>query len=291
MKNTDERDTHAELPHAVILTAISCEFSSISNFLIDKSTKYLPSGTVYTEGFYQTNYGRLKLALFETGAGNIESTQKTLEVVQYLNPSLIIFSGVAGGLKDVKIGDVVASSKVSYFEAGKVDKDFLPRSKSSSVYPKVLDVAKYAARRTIPLGKFKDINNAPSVFVGPITSGEKVIANTKSPYFEQIKNNHSDALAVEMEGYGVLKVATENKKRISHLLMKLTSETAVTSFSGKLKILHEIGVLSLWTNQNSVTGDMMTNSLTRIQQLFTQNSRICSKKTRMKSSGTNGSIA
>lgn len=212
MKDISESDTYAELPFAVILTAIPCEFSSISNFLIDKSTKKLPSGIVYTEGFYQTNYGKLKIALFETGAGNIEAAVKTSEVVPHLNPNLIIFSGIAGGLKDVKIGDVVASSKVSYYEAGKADIDFLPRNKSYSVYPKVLEVAKSAARNSIPLEKFKGISNTPRVFVEPIISGEKVLANTKSPYYEQIKRNHSDALAVEMEGYGVLKVATENKK-------------------------------------------------------------------------------
>ena len=49
-------------------------------------------------------------------------------------------------------------------------------------------------------------SQTPSFFVGPIVAGEKVIVSLEAHEVEIIRTRYSDALALEMEGYGVLRV-------------------------------------------------------------------------------------
>lgn len=186
----------------LIQTALSLEFDAVKSFLNEIQVVRHPStGSIYNRGLYNGN----EVLIVETGAGNVRSADETSRAIDFFKPDYVFFVGVAGGLKDVKIGDVVASSKVIGFEMGKDDTEFKPRLDTIPSSYVLEQVAKHVKRE----GNWKQLiqvenNIEPEVFVQPIAAGEKVVSSNKSVAFDYLKKYCSDAVAVDMEGNGFL---------------------------------------------------------------------------------------
>ena len=189
----------------LIQTALSLEFEAVKAFLNDIQPLRHPStGSIYNKGKYNNN----EVLVVETGAGNVRSADETGRAIEFFKPDYVFFVGVAGGLKDVTIGDVVASSKVIGFEMGKDDTEFKPRFDSIPSSYILEQIAKHVKRE----GQWKNlikIDNQiqPEAFVQPIAAGEKVVSSNRSVTFSYLKKYCSDAVAVDMEGNGFLVAA------------------------------------------------------------------------------------
>ncbi|WP_166919784.1 5'-methylthioadenosine/S-adenosylhomocysteine nucleosidase family protein [Flavobacterium poyangense] len=188
----------------LIMTALGLEFEAVKKYISNVQVETHPStGSIYNSGKYISGDKVFSVLLVETGAGNVRAADETGRAIEYFNPDYTFFVGIAGGIKDVALGDVVASSKVIGFEVGKDDEEFKPRFDTVPSSYILEQLAKHVKRE----GKWTDKlteDNKPNSFVLPIAAGEKVVSSTRATTFNYIKRYCSDAAAVDMEGNGYL---------------------------------------------------------------------------------------
>ncbi len=197
---------------AVILTALPIEYNAVRASLTDLSEETHPLGSVYERGQFLSGDSSWEVGIVEIGAGNIRAALETQSAIEYFDPDVMLFVGVAGGIKDVRLGDVVAATKVYAYEAGKAKKKFEPRPSMGISHFRMVHRARAEARKDDWLRRLPTplVTPVPQAFVGPIAAGEKVVADTRSSVYTFLRSNYGDALAVEMEGYGFLEASYTN---------------------------------------------------------------------------------
>ncbi|UUF12617.1 MULTISPECIES: 5'-methylthioadenosine/S-adenosylhomocysteine nucleosidase [Flavobacterium] len=188
----------------LIMTALGLEFDAVKKYLSEINVEVHPStGSIYNSGKYISGNDVFSVLLVATGAGNVRAADETGRAIDYFKPDYTFFVGIAGGIKDVALGDVVASSKVIGFEVGKDDKEFKPRFDTVQSSYILEQLAKHVQREGKWLEKLVG-DKRPNSFVLPIAAGEKVVSSTRATTFDYIKRYCSDAAAVDMEGNGYL---------------------------------------------------------------------------------------
>lgn len=194
---------------AVILTALALEYKAVKAHLKNVRETTHPRGTVYEEGeFVASDGGTWRIYIAEIGAGNSTAAMETERAITHFCPEVIAFVGVAGGLKDVAIGDVVAATKVYGYESGKAEREFRPRPQVHDAAYDLVQRSRVEARRDDWLDRVGSRSRRKfRAFIGPVASGEKVLASHRSALAEFLRNAYGDALAVEMEGWGFLDAA------------------------------------------------------------------------------------
>jgi nucleoside phosphorylase len=209
---------------AVILTAIPGEYIAVRTHLTDLQEE-VHKGTVYEKGKFSTHGRVWEVGIAEIGAGNPQAAMEAERAIAYFKPNVILFVGVAGGIKDVDIGDVVAATKVYGYESGKVKTSFQPRPDVGESSYNLTQRARAEARKNDWLQRLAPEvpNPAPKVFVKPIAAGEKVVASKQSDVFDFLQSNYGDAVAVEMEGRGLLEAAHANEQ-VSAIIIRGISD-------------------------------------------------------------------
>jgi nucleoside phosphorylase len=201
------------MPCAVILTALLVERRAVRDHLSDLQEDVHPQGTIYERGKFASPTGMWDVGIVEIGAGNPSAAMEAERAIAHLKPDVILFVGVAGGIKDVTLGDVVASTKIYGYESGKAEQTFKPRPEIGLSAYSLEQRARAEAGKDDWLKRLSVLPEPiPCVFVAPIAAGEKVIASRKSEVFQFLRSNYGDAVAVEMEGFGFLEAARANQQ-------------------------------------------------------------------------------
>jgi nucleoside phosphorylase/tetratricopeptide (TPR) repeat protein len=169
-----------------------------------------------------------EVGIAQVGPGTATAAFEIDRAIDYFLPTVALFVGVAGGIKDVRIGDVVVATKVYGYELGKaVGQRFLPRPDIGESSHRLVQRAQAEARKNDWMQRIRgNAGSTPQVFVGAIASGEKVVASTRSEIYRFLQSMYSDALAVEMEARGFLK-ATHANEYVQALIIRGISDLLI----------------------------------------------------------------
>ena len=196
---------------ALIVTALPEEFGAARDHL-EQVMERTVDGTVYGVGLFVSEGRSYRVALVQTMMGNPRAAMETERAIRRFEPRYAVFVGIGGGLKgELKVGDVIAASKVYSYESGKVETKFSPRSDTIAVSHMAEQRASAVAREGKWLSRIRSpIAAEPRAFVKPVAAGEKVLASTSSLEVRRIKKAYSDAYAVAMEDHGFAIAARAN---------------------------------------------------------------------------------
>jgi nucleoside phosphorylase len=167
------------------------------------------------------------------GAGTNSAVIATKNTILAFDPRCILVVGVAGGLGDMKLGDVVVADRICAYEYGKVDHGFQPRPDLDSP----TDAAIASAARTLAArypGWYTELTQhqgirtlSPLIKVGNVASGDKVVDDTTDNFFASVIKSRGKLQAVEMEGAGAaaaIQDAREMRQAISFGMIRGISD-------------------------------------------------------------------
>src|SRR5882762_3020307 len=99
---------------SIIITALPVERAEVVRHLSDSRIERFSAGTEYQIG----DFGSWEICVAQIAPGNSSAALETERAIRHFDPDLALFVGVAGGVKDVKLGDVVVATKVYGYEGG-----------------------------------------------------------------------------------------------------------------------------------------------------------------------------
>lgn len=133
----------------------------------------------------------IKIICFSPNQMGISDTSiYTTKLIEYFKPKIILMYGIMGGVKEkVQLGDIVFASISYSHESGKYSEDangkttFLPTSTHVNSSPELVSLANELSYDNQIFKEFHEMfignktTNPPNIFIGPLSSGNAVIAN------------------------------------------------------------------------------------------------------------------
>jgi nucleoside phosphorylase len=200
-------------PWVVVFTAIEVEYEAVKECLAGPFRQHEERGTLYELGTLPDARGSWRVAVTQTGPGSTTAGVQLDRAVPVFMPEIVLFVGVAGGRKDVALGDVVAADTIYDYEWGKSTREgYLPRMRTHRPAHRLLQRARLVSRGNQWQQRIQPAcpQRRPVSFVKPIVTGGKVVAHDRSAVARLLDRYASDALAVETEGHGFLEGAYMN---------------------------------------------------------------------------------
>lgn len=179
----------------VFFTALNVESEAVLSQMTHRRKRFHPDGTLYEEGRLRRD-PRVEVAHVEVGMGVERTAQHVERAIRFLSPQAVVFVGVAGGVRDCEIGDVVVATKTYQYEYGVAGKTFRPRPQTYAPGHLLEQLARSRAR-----------GHRPRVLLGPVATGSKVVHSSMSAVGKLIEETYSDAVALDMEGHALYAAA------------------------------------------------------------------------------------
>lgn len=191
-----------------ILTPIELEYTYLVSLLKDREHVSATSPYRYERGHIPNSKQPLSAVITLSGSKTVDIALATNRIIDQFNPSIVLLAGIAGGVKDVNIGDIVIGTKAYGYESGKeTEETFLVRPEVLPYDRDLIEFARLVARED----RWRNPRQATSntkVFFGPIASGDKLIASSNGSVNQLLKNSYNDTTALEMEAIGFAKAVT-----------------------------------------------------------------------------------
>ncbi len=199
----------------VVLTALEVEYRAVRAHLEDPRPVDAERGALFELGVFGDGSGERTVAIHMTGPGNPGAAASVERAAALFAPRAVLFVGVAGGVKDVVLGDVVAADAVYDYETGKdTESGFLPRQKTHQSAYGLVQLARLVAAGDAWQRRIRPGDDAPRprAHVKPLAAGGRVVAHHRSDAGLRLAASAGDALAVDMEGFGFLAGAYVNQQ-------------------------------------------------------------------------------
>lgn len=193
----------------LVMTALPVERDAVIRRLANVRSERHTTGIEYEIGRFES----LDVCVVQIGVGNSSAALETERAIAFFEPNIAFFVGIAGGVKDVTLGDVVAGTKIYGYECGADRDDFQTRPEIGLASYPLVKAAEVLARKGSWVGHIADAEqkSTPRAFVGPIAAGAKVIKSNKGAIANLLRESYGDTLAVEMEGEGFMRAAYTNR--------------------------------------------------------------------------------
>ena len=212
-----------DLPIVVILTAIQEEYLAVKEHLTN-AVDSDRNNTDYEIGIFEFKGKAIaNVIIRECGAKNTTASQETERAINYFNPNMMMFVGIAGSRKpnDFKIGDVIFPDKIYYYEGGKAAlNSFKARPDAVSPTFELLEKAKKERKKKDWMAMIKgNYSDSVKADIGIIASGEQLIDHHDSEIGKILHEHYNDSSAVEMEGYGFAKAASRQGSETKNIIV------------------------------------------------------------------------
>lgn len=164
--------------------------------LLVEQLKNKQQTTIANQSFYEGSIHGVNVVVVQSGIGKVNAAIATTLLIDHFSSTFIINSGSAGGIgAQLKVGDLVVSSKLTYndadarafgYEFGQIPQMPLNYPVEKFVYQLAKQTAEELSR---------------TVHVGEVVTGDSFIASQER--IAEIKEFFPNALITEMEGAAV----------------------------------------------------------------------------------------
>jgi nucleoside phosphorylase len=200
----------AALATAIVVGALSLEVEAMRRQLSNVREESHPRfETLAYVGQLDGRHARWRVGVVCSQQTSADAGVIAERAIEWFSPDVALFVGVAGGLKDVKAGDVVAGDTVQDVECGKdTTEGYQARPREFRGSHGLVQRAAFTAvtndwhERIRPADCESPFDGQPEVHIEPIACGMKVLANTESAIYENVRRAAPRAVAIEMEGAG-----------------------------------------------------------------------------------------